>query len=101
VRPTLDGSITAALRYHTIHVETRRAEDIEEDNFMDKFPINSDGWVYGEDNELLLWVPPIHRPYLHRSKTVWIAGKDRTEVDLSKFVYGLNWATVYVHSSSK
>jgi hypothetical protein len=22
--------------------------------------------------------------------TVWVAGKDRTEVDLSKFVYGLN-----------
>jgi hypothetical protein len=67
---------------------------------MEKFPINSDGWMYGEDKELLLWIPPIHHPYLHRVNIIWVAGKDRTEVDLSKFVYGLNWAMVYVHGSS-
>jgi hypothetical protein len=67
---------------------------------MEKFPINSDGWMYGEDGELLLWIPPIHRPYLHRCNTIWVAGKDRTDVDFSNFVHGSNWATVYVHGTS-
>jgi hypothetical protein len=84
-----------------IHLGKLGAEDIEKDDFMDKFPINSDGWMYGEDQELLLWIPSIHRPYIHKAKTVWISGKDRTEVDLSKIVHGLDWATVYVHSLSK
>jgi hypothetical protein len=83
-----------------IHVGKLRAEYIEKDRLMDKFPINSDGWMYGEDGELLLWIPPIHRPYFHRSNTTWVAGKDRTEVDFSKFVHGSNWATVYIHNAS-
>jgi hypothetical protein len=89
------------LQDHTIHIGKLRAEDIEKDHFTEKFPVDSDGWMYGDDKELLLWIPPIHRPYLHRANTVWVAGKHRTGVDLSKFVYGLNWAMVYVHSSSK
>jgi hypothetical protein len=95
-----DQHITPALRDHTIHIGKLRAEDIESHHFMDKFPINSDGWMYGENEELVLWIPPIHRPYIHRSNTIWVTGKDRTEVDFSKFVHGLNWATVYVHCSS-
>jgi hypothetical protein len=67
---------------------------------MEKFPVHSDGWMYGEDEELLLWIPPIHRPYLHKANTVWIVGKDGTEVDFSNFVHGLDWVTVYDRGSS-
>jgi WD domain, G-beta repeat len=82
-------------------MEKVRTEDIEKTWLMDKFHMNSDGWMCGEEGEFLLWVPQIHRPYLHGSNTVWIVGKHYTELDFSNFVHGSNWTTVYVHSTSR
>jgi WD40 repeat protein len=96
-------SVASSLDGHELNISDHvrrqniRTEDIVK---MDKFAINSDGWICGEENELILWVPPLHRPYLFRPNTVWIAGKDRTELDLSDFVHGSNWVTVYVDSLS-
>jgi WD40 repeat protein len=84
----------------TIHVEVT-TEDIHKIYFMDKSLINSDGWICGEEGQLLLWIPPIHRPCLHSPSTVWIAGEHETRLDLSNSVHGSNWATVYVHDLSK
>ena len=78
-----------------------RTDTIEKVYFMDKVLVRSDGWMCGEEGELFLWVPQIHRPYLQRSNTVWIAGRHYTQLDFSKYVHGSNWATAYVHSSSK
>jgi WD40 repeat protein len=78
-----------------------RTDNIEKTYFTDRVLVRSDGWMCGEDGELFLWVPQIHRPYIQRSHTVWIAGRHYTQLDFSKFVHGSNWATVYVHSSSK
>jgi WD40 repeat protein len=75
-------------------------EDIK-DHFTDQTMINSDGLIYGEENELVLWIPGFHRPCLHRPSTIWIAGEHETRLDFSKFVYGSNWATVHDHNSSK
>ena len=91
---------TSASRDRTIRVKGR-TDDSEKICFIDKVPIDSDGWMCGEEGELLLWIPQVHRPFLYRANTVWIAGEHYTELDISNFVHGLNWATVYVHSSSQ
>jgi WD40 repeat protein len=89
--------ITSASRDRAVRVKAR-TEDTEKIHFMNKFLINDDGWMCGEEDKLLLWVPQIHRPYFHRSNTVWIAGKNETWLELTNFVHGSNWATVYVHN---
>ena len=37
-----------------VSVEKVRTEDIKKDDFMNKIPIRDDGWMYGEDGELVL-----------------------------------------------
>jgi hypothetical protein len=73
-------------------------EDTEKIDFMNEYLVNSDGWMCGEEGELLLWIPQIHRSYFHRANTVWIAGRHETWLDLSNFVHGSNW--IHVHSLS-
>jgi hypothetical protein len=75
-----------------------RTEEIEKVYSIDKLLFLNDGWMCGEEGELFFWVPEIHRPYLQRSNTVWIAGRDNTQLDLTNFVHGSNWASVYTHS---
>jgi WD40 repeat protein len=92
--------IPSASRDRTICVKGR-TDDSGKIYFMDKVPIDGDGCMCGDVGELLLWIPQVHRPFVYRPNTVWIAGKHYTELDFSNFVHGLNWATVYVHSSSQ
>jgi hypothetical protein len=61
----------------------------------------SDGWIYGEENELILWISGLHMPCIHRPSTIWIVGEHETRLDLSKFVYRSNRATVHDHNLSK
>ena len=96
---SLDMRIALASRDRTIRVKKVGTEESEKVYFVDKLLINSDGWMYGEDGELFLWIPQIHRPYFQRSNIVWIVGKDNTELDLSNFVHGLDWTTVHVNGS--
>jgi WD40 repeat protein len=74
--------------------------NMEKIHFGDQSLINSDGWIYEdlEEKELLLWIPELYRPCLHRSSTVWIAGEHETRLDLSMFVHGSDWARVYDHN---
>jgi WD40 repeat protein len=66
-------------------------------HFTDQSLIDSDGWIYGlgEKKELYLWIPELHRQCLHRPSTIRIVGKHETRLDLSNYVHGSNWATVY------
>jgi hypothetical protein len=87
------GHIASASDNGTIHMKTAtRAKNIK-NQFTDQPLIDSDGWLCGGENELVLWIPELHRPCLHRPSTIWIAGKHETRLDLSDFVYGSNWAT--------
>jgi hypothetical protein len=72
-------------------------------HFTDQSLINKDGWILGPggEKELLFWIPDLHRRYLHRPSTVWIAGEHETRLDLSNFAHGSNWATVYRYNLSK
>ena len=49
-----------------------------------------DGWMVGQDNELLFWVPLERREVLFSSqvKTIW---ERATKVDFSKFKFGTKW----------
>ena len=60
-------------------------------NFTDQSVIDNDGWICGNKGELLMWIPPLHRPSLHRPSNIWIVGKHKTHLDLSKFVHGHGW----------
>ena len=64
-------------------------------NFTDQSMINDEGWICGSKNELLMWIPPLHRIGLHRSSTVWVAAKHKTHLDLSTFKHGNSWSTCY------
>jgi len=50
----------------------------------------NDGWVVGQDDELLFWVPLEHREDLCLPHVEMIWGRP-TKVDLSRFRYGSKW----------
>ena len=62
-------------------------------NFTDQSVINDDGWICGNNGELMMWIPPLHRSYLDRPSNIWVSGsgKDETHLDLSNFVHGCGW----------
>ena len=62
-------------------------------NFTDQSVIGPEGWIHGIEGELLMWIPPLHRPGLHRPSTIWVAGKHKTHLDLSNFVHGCSWTS--------
>jgi WD40 repeat protein len=62
-------------------------------DFTDHSIINAEGWICGSKGELLMWIPLVHREYLHRPSTIWISGKCGTILNLSNFVHGRSWAT--------
>ena len=51
-----------------------------------------DGWMVGQDNELLFWVPLEHRQVLclHHVETIWIWGWPM-KLDLFNFKFGIEW----------
>ncbi|KAH8990555.1 hypothetical protein EDB92DRAFT_1864556 [Lactarius akahatsu] len=55
--------------------------------------IDDDGWIRGDEGELLMWIPLTHRPNLHRPRNIWVAGKHETRLDLSNFVRGRSWTS--------
>ena len=61
--------------------------------FTDHFMINDEGWICGSKGELLMWIPSVHREYLHCPGTISISGKRGTTLNLSNFVRGRSWAT--------
>jgi hypothetical protein len=61
--------------------------------FTDHSIINNEGWICGNDGELLMWIPLVHRSHLHRPSNVWVAGEYETRMDLSTFVHGRSWTT--------
>ena len=62
-------------------------------DFTNQSKINDEGWICGSNNELLMWIPPLHRAGLHRPGNIWISSKHETLLDLSTFVHGHIWST--------
>ncbi len=76
-----------------LNATTGKTETIRDVDFTDHFMINTEGWIRGSKGELLMWIPLIHRPHLHRPSNIWISGEHETRIDLSNFVHGCSWAT--------
>ncbi len=55
--------------------------------------INTEGWMCGSDDELIMWILPLHRANLHLPSHIWVSGKHKTRLDLSTFVHGHSWGT--------
>ena len=62
-------------------------------DIADHSMINNDGWICGRNEELLMWIPPLHRIGLHHPSNIWVAGQHETRLDLSTFVHGQMWST--------
>jgi WD40 repeat protein len=95
--------IASASGGSTIHVWDTETGQVVGGPFTDQSWIDIGGWICGKDGGLLLWIPALHCAFLHGPSTVW--GIDRrkieTRLDLSNFVHGSNWATVYDHTLSR
>ena len=81
-----DGTI------HASNFTRRKTETTDDVDFTDHFMINDEGWICGSKGELLMWIPSVHRRYLHRPSTIWISGKRGTSLNVSNFVHGCSWA---------
>ena len=87
----VSGSHDRTIRVSNLTIgKTETSNDV---SFTDYSMINDGGWICSSKGELLLWIPSVHRAYLHRPSTIWIAGKRGTILDLSNFVHGCSWAT--------
>ena len=52
-----------------------------------------DGWVLGQADELLFWVPPVLRRGLYQPRnTLVIIDEITTQLDLTSFVHGEAWS---------
>jgi WD40 repeat protein len=87
----VSGSTDRRIRVSNVTIgNTVTANDVD---FTEHFMIDGDGWVYGSEDELLMWIPSVYWEYLHRRSTIWISGKRGTVLNHSNFVHGRSWAT--------
>ena len=87
----VSGSNDRTVRVSSVTIgEPETKNDV---GFTDHFMINDEGWICGSKGELLMWIPSVHREYLHRRSTLWISGKRGTILNLSNFVHGRSWDT--------
>jgi WD40 repeat protein len=88
----VSGSDDQTIRMSNVAI--RKIETTSDVNFTDHFMINDEGWICGNNGELLMWIPSVHREYLQPPSTIWISGKQPgTILNLSNFVHGRSWAT--------
>jgi WD domain, G-beta repeat len=87
----VSGSFDRTVRVSNVTIG--KAETTGDVDFTDHFMINDEGWICGSNGELLMWIPSVHREFLHLSSTVWNSGKRGTILNLSNFVHGRSWAT--------
>ena len=54
------------------------------------------GWITGTDQELLLWIPQNIQGGLYRDENTLVISKNgTTQLNLTRFTHGLNWAKCY------
>ena len=87
------GSFDHTIRVSNLTIgKTKTTNDVD---FTDHSMINGEGWICGSKGELLMWIPSVHREYLHRPSTIWVSGNRGTILNLSGFVHGRSWATCF------
>ncbi|KIJ46244.1 hypothetical protein M422DRAFT_250288, partial [Sphaerobolus stellatus SS14] len=63
-------------------------------SLFDVLVFTQQGWIYGKEKELLLWVPPLHRPGLHWRYNLQVLGVHGTILDLRHIAWGEQWTQV-------
>ncbi|KZT20044.1 hypothetical protein NEOLEDRAFT_1076547 [Neolentinus lepideus HHB14362 ss-1] len=58
----------------------------------DSSVLSETGWILGLNQELLFWVPPIHRRGLFRPSNVAVISQLPTKLNFATFVHGKHWA---------
>ena len=65
-------------------------------DFQDLIHLQNDGWIVGQNGQLLLWVPPsYHKPFSYTPWTHLVLSEGGPELDLSKMVHGPAWHECY------
>jgi WD40 repeat protein len=59
------------------------------------------GWVIGEQGELICWVPPIHRSALRRPSILLVIGATLTTLDATNFAHGERWSECWTGSDGE
>src|SRR6266567_1800854 len=69
----VSGSDDRTIRVSNVTIgKTETPNDVD---FTDHSIVNDEGWICASKGELLMWIPLVHRGYLHRPSTIWIFGK--------------------------
>ncbi|KIJ37216.1 hypothetical protein M422DRAFT_178418, partial [Sphaerobolus stellatus SS14] len=76
----------------TIHIWD--AETGQNISLFDVLVFTQEGWIYGKEKELLLWVPPLHQPTFHWRYTLRVLGVHETILDLRHITWGEQWTHV-------
>lgn len=74
--------------YYIQLMESINAKNVKQD--MDNSRLHQ-GWILGNNGELLFWVPPSHRNALYWPRNTLVIGENSTRLDLCNFVHGLSW----------
>jgi WD40 repeat protein len=87
----VSGSGDRTIRVSNVTIgKTETTNDVD---FTNQSTINNEGWLCGSEGELLMWIPSVHREYLHGPSTIWISGKLGISLNFSNFVHGRSWTT--------
>ena len=70
-------------------------EQIQQSLYTTQSTVDDDGWVKGENGELLFWVPPHHRVCLHRPNIIRTIGPNVTQLDFENARLGDDWTECY------
>ena len=63
--------------------------------------LNTDGWLYGTDSSLLLWIPPDYQSRLmFPHMQILISKHTPISLDLSNFVHGKDWVKCFKYNYS-
>jgi len=89
--------VSSGLQYRSVRMSDASTicttKTIKRVDFTDMSEIDAEGWICGSNDELLMWIPPLHRAGLHRPSNICVAGGHQTRLDLSTFVHGHIWGT--------
>ena len=85
---------TAGEETSIVCAEPSPVKDQANNLFTDGCERDEDGWVIGEEGELLFWIPP-HNASLRWPSNSKVIGEGETDVDCDEECWGDKWTECY------